>query len=68
MVAEKNFGGGDGMQVQVDTRDNTTLITDRSLEIIQRTNRLQEKAQGVLHRDMSWVNCLCVLTGNRPFY
>jgi photosystem II stability/assembly factor-like uncharacterized protein len=37
---EKNIGGGDGMQVQVDTRDNTTTYYGSQFGQYARTNRL----------------------------
>lgn len=36
----KNIGGGDGMQVQVDTRDNLTTYLGSQFGAYQRTNRL----------------------------
>jgi photosystem II stability/assembly factor-like uncharacterized protein len=36
----KNIGGGDGMQVQVDTRDNTTVYLGSQFGNYSRTNRL----------------------------
>jgi photosystem II stability/assembly factor-like uncharacterized protein len=37
---EKNIGGGDGMQVQVDQRDNTTVFYGSQFGNYARTNRL----------------------------
>jgi photosystem II stability/assembly factor-like uncharacterized protein len=37
---ETNIGGGDGMQVQVDTRDNTTVYYGSQFGNYSRTNRL----------------------------
>ena len=38
--AEVNIGGGDGMQVQVDTRDNATTYYGSQFGAYQRTNRI----------------------------
>lgn len=37
---ERNLGGGDGMQVQVDNRDNVTVYYGSQFGAYQRTNRL----------------------------
>ena len=40
IAGETNLGGGDGMQVQVDTRDNTTAYYGSQFGSYSRTNRL----------------------------
>lgn len=41
--SEKNLGGGDGMQVQVDPRDNTTVFYGSQFGNYARTNRLNRE-------------------------
>jgi hypothetical protein len=40
VTVETNLGGGDGMQVQVDTRDNTTAYYGFQFGNYSRTNRM----------------------------
>ncbi|MBA2745190.1 MAG: glycosyl hydrolase, partial [Flavisolibacter sp.] len=40
---EKNLGGGDGMQVQVDTRNNNTVYYGSQFGVYSRTNKLNRE-------------------------